>query len=407
MPLDQSTFALIQPPAQRPKEILFCIFLRKKRPCVFALKTSVQRLGDSLAGFCLVILFLTAQAHGAGWRAEAMPEYDRLFQRTNGWIGADGNFTVALTNGLTLWLFSDTFIGEVRGGHRSNATMIHNSAAWQHGVDPASARVEFFYNKTAEGKPTSLISPADGRGYFWLFDGVMARGRLSLFLVQIESTPAKGAFGFRQIGTWLGEVSNPLAPPVEWQITQKKIPFEMHGTNGNYSFGSAVLATNDFVYIFGTHESKGTGKKMILARAPETDLGNFSNWQFCSKNGWTTNTGDMADLCNGMASEYSVSWLPTLQRYVLICTENGLSEKIVVRTAPEPWGPWSAATVVFRCPEPAQDKRTFCYSAKAHPMFAGATDELIVTYAANSFEFSQLMDNAQLYWPRFVRVKLK
>ncbi len=343
--------------------------------------------------------------HAIDWNSESLPAYDQLFQRTNGWIGADGNFTVALTNGLTLWLFSDTFIGEVHGGHRSHAIMIHNSAAWQQGIDPASARVEFFYSKAADGNPTSLISPADGRGYFWLFDGVMARGKLYLFLVQIESTPAGGAFGFRQIGTWLGEVSNPLAPPTEWEIAQKKIPFESHGANENYSFGSAVLVTNGFVYIFGTRESKGTGKRMILARALETDSGNFSGWQFRSKDSWTTNAADMADLCNGMASEYSISWLPALQQYVLVCTENGLSEKIMVRTAPEPWGLWSAATVVYRCPEAAQDKRTFCYSAKAHPMLAAATDELIVTYAANSFEFSQLMDNAQLYWPRFVRVK--
>lgn len=355
--------------------------------------------------FSLVVWLFAAQTRGAEWSGESLTAYDQLFQRTNGWIGADGNFAVPLTNGLTLWLFSDTFIGEVRAGHRDHTVMIHNSAAWQHGTDPARARVEFFYSTAPDGKPAALISPADGRGYFWLFDGVMARGKLFLFLAQIEPTTGKGAFGFHQIGTWLGEVSNPLEPPTQWHAAQKQIPFERHGTNENYSFGSAILKTNGFVYIFGTHERKGAGKMMILARAPETDLGNFTAWQFRTHDNWTTNIADMADLCSGMASEYSVSWLPAWQRYVLICTENGLSEKIMARTAPEPWGPWSTATVVYRCPEPAQGKRTFCYSAKAHPMLAQAADELIVTYAANSFEFSQLMDDAQLYWPRFVRVK--
>ncbi|MEJ0090515.1 MAG: DUF4185 domain-containing protein [Limisphaerales bacterium] len=349
----------------------------------------------------------TLPARAVDWHSESLPAYDQLFQHTNGWIGADGNFAVTLTNGLTLWLFSDTFIGEVRDGHREHTTMIHNSAAWQHGIDPASAHVEFFHGKSDDGKPLSLISPADGRGYFWLFDGVMARGKLFLFLAQIEPAGDGGAFGFRQIGTWLGEVSNPLAPPTEWHIVQQKIPFDLHGTNENYSFGSAVLATNGFIYIFGTREFKSAGKQMILARAPETDLGNFATWQFRAKAGWTTNTADMADLCGSMASEYSVSWLPALKRYVLICTEDGLSEKIMARTAPKPWGPWSAAAAVYRCPESAQDKRTFCYSAKAHPMLATTADELIVTYAANSFEFLQLMNNAQLYWPRFVLVKLK
>jgi len=82
-----------------------------------------------------------------------------------------------------------------------------------------------------------------------------------------------------------------------------------------------------------------------------------------------------------------------------------LSDKIVARTAAKPWGPWSEAKVVYRCPETGWDDQIFCYSAKAHPMLSTTPDELIVTYAANSFEFTKLFDNARLYWPRFVRVK--
>ena len=371
---------------------------------------SVHRFPGSLfrncgIGMVMLTVLLAAKLPAADWSAESLPEYDQLFQRTNGWIGADGNFAVTLTNGLTLWLFSDTWIGEVRDGHRRHATMIHNSAAWQRGIDPARARVEFFHGNSSDGNPAALITPADGKGWFWLFDGVMTRGKLFLFLAQIEPTTGKGAFGFHQTGTWLGEVSNPLAPPAQWHVTQQKIPFAQFGTNENYSFGSAVLATNGFVYIFGTRERKGEGKKMIMARAPATNPGNFAAWQFRAHDDWTTNATGLADLCSGMASEYSVSWLPALRRYVLICTENGLSEKIVARTATEPWGPWSAATVVYRCPEMARDRRTFCYSAKAHPMLAATPDELIVTYAANSFELAQVLNDAQLYWPRFVRVK--
>jgi hypothetical protein len=100
-----------------------------------------------------------------------------------------------------------------------------------------------------------------------------------------------------------------------------------------------------------------------------------------------------------------VSWLPALRRFVLICTEDGLSDKIIARTAVDPWGPWSAATVVYRCPEAGWSKGIFCYAAKAHPMLTPAGDELLVTYAANTYEISQVIADARLYWPRFVRVK--
>ena len=363
-----------------------------------------------LNGVCIgipvgVMLFV-AQAHSADWSAESLPQYNRLFQQTNDWIGADGDFTVALTNGLTLWLFSDTFVGDVRGSHRFHATMVNNSAALQQGVDPANAQVEFFHDKSADGKPAALITPADGKGWLWLFDGVMADGKLYLFLSQIEHTDDKSVFGFRQIGAWLGEVSNPLAPPTQWHVTQRKIPFAKFGAGENRSFGSALLATNGFIYIFGTREEKEADKMMILARAPETDLENFTAWQFRTHNGWSTNAEAAADLCDGMASEFSVSWLPSLRRFVLICTENGLSEKIVARTAVEPWGQWSAPTVIYRCPEAKWDKQIFCYAAKAHPMLSSATNELIVTYIANSFDFAQIVNDERLYWPRFVRVKL-
>ena len=372
----------------------------KLRP-VFQFKNSPVK---AAAGICLAIVAI-AHAQAANWSAESAPDYDRLFQRTNGWIGADGDFTVALTNGLTLWLFSDTFVGEARDGRRTHATMINNSAAWQRGTDPAGARVEFFYGRAGDGKPSALVKPADGKGWFWLFDGAMVRGKLFLFLTQIEHTGDKSVFGFRQIGAWLGEVSNPFAPPTQWRVVQQKIPFAQFGSNESRSFGSAVLVTNGFVYIFGTHERKGMSRTMILARVPETNAEDFASWRFRAGNGWSTNVADAADLCAGMATEYSVSWLPELRRYVLICTENGLSEKILARTAIEPWGPWGPATTVYRCPEAGWSNQIFCYAAKAHPMLAAKPDELIVTYAANSFSLSQVMDDARLYWPRFVRVK--
>jgi len=364
-------------------------------------KCRIALFGICCAGILLAII--PVAGHAADWSAKSIPEYDRLFQRTNGWIGADGNFAVTLTNNLTLWLFSDTFVGGVRDHRRVNATMINNSAAWQRGFDPSSARLEFFYGTSAGGKPSALITPSDGKGWFWLFDGVMAHDKLILFLVQIERTNKKSVFGFRQIGLWLGVVSNPLAPPTQWHIEQRKIPFAQFAGDERCSFGSAVLAADGFTYIFGARERTGRAKTMILARAPADSLTDFAAWQFRTSDGWSTNAAGAADLCGGVASEYSVSWLPALRQFVLICSENGLSPNIVARTAPEPWGPWSEPVVVYRCPE-TWDKKVFCYAAKAHPMLASSPDELIITYAANSFDFSQIINDTRLYWPRFVRL---
>jgi hypothetical protein len=370
------------------------------------LTKGVYKFRIALVGtFCAAIslLLLVPATSAADWSAKSIPEYDHLFQRTNGWIGADGNFAVTLTNNLTLWLFSDTFVGEVRDGHRVNATMVNNSAVWQRGLDPSNSHLEFFYGTSADGKPSALITPSDGKGWFWLFDAAMAHDKLILFLIQIERTDKKAVFGFRQIGLWLGEVSNPFAPPTQWHIEQRKIPFAQFAADEKRSFGSAVLAADGFTYIFGARERTGRARTMILARAPADSLADFAAWQFRTSDGWSTNVAGAADLCSGVASEYSVSWLPALRQFVLICSENGLSPNILARPAPKPWGPWSEPAVVYRCPE-TWDKKVFCYAAKAHPMLASSPDELIITYAANSFDFSQIINDTRLYWPRFVRL---
>ena len=104
-------------------------------------------------------------------KGKAAPEWDALFQRESGWIGADGNYSIPLKGETTLWLFSDTFVGTVKDNRRVDTVMINNSAAVQH--IGSSKPVEFFYRTTKDGAPASFVTPDDGRGYFWLFDAVM------------------------------------------------------------------------------------------------------------------------------------------------------------------------------------------------------------------------------------------
>ena len=83
----------------------------------------------------LVVLFfvLSAAAQPSLLKGRPAPEMDALFQQTNGWIGGDGAYSVALTPERTLWLFSDTWVGNVRDGRRTNVTMVNNTLALQNG----------------------------------------------------------------------------------------------------------------------------------------------------------------------------------------------------------------------------------------------------------------------------------
>ena len=94
---------------------------------------------------------------GADAAPAPAPELDALFQRTNGWIGADGDYSIQMSGRTTLWLFGDTVIGQVRNGKRVNATMVNNSIALQ----PIGGSPRFFLSHQQRGQ-ACLGVPARG-----------------------------------------------------------------------------------------------------------------------------------------------------------------------------------------------------------------------------------------------------
>lgn len=339
---------------------------------------------------------------------EPVPAYDELFRRDKGWTGADAAYSVALADDVTLWLYGDTWVGDIVDGKHKDATMVNNSIALQQGKDPSTASIKFFWRTTKEGKPAAFVEPADGVGWFWIFDGIVAEEKLYLFLMQIVKTGQKGVFGFKQVGTWLAEINNPHDDPLAWRIKQYRVPWGRYSENGNLFFGSALMRGKSFIYIYGASEDwrKGmSGRSMIVARVTPDRMADFEHWRFFSDGNWEADVNSTSELFDGAATEYSVSYQPALKKYVTICTENGMSRSIMMRLAPTPVGPWSRASRIYRCPEHDWHKTYFCYAAKAHPEIS-RKDELMVTYVCNSMDFWQMAKDARIYRPRFLRIKL-
>jgi len=342
-----------------------------------------------------------------GYLVERLPQYERLFYREKGWTGADAVYSVPISDELTLWIFGDTWIGDIIDGKHKNATMVNNSIALQQGNDPSAASVKFFWGTSEEGKLTAFIRPADGVGWFWISHGVMTDEKLYLFLMQIIRTDEKSVFGFKHIGTWLGEVENPLQQPGKWRVKQYKVPFGRYSENGNLFFGSAVMQDRNFIYIYGASEDwkKGmSGRSMIVACARPEEITEFDKWRFFSNGNWQSDINDISGLFDGIATEYSVSYQTELAQYVVIYTENGMSENIMMRLSPTPVGPWSDAYKIYQCPESKWHKTYFCYAAKGHPEISSEY-ELIITYVCNSTDFWQMVRDSRIYWPRFLRIK--
>jgi hypothetical protein len=333
--------------------------------------------------------------------AKPAPEWNARFACKNGWIGGDGVASALIGRERVLWLFGDTLVGKVEDGGRK-AAMVNNSVAMQTGRDGISLR--FVFGKEKDGKPTSFITPADGRGWFWPQAAVRVRDKLYLFMPQIERSEGKGVFAFRHIAQWLCIIDNPDDEPEKWKPRQKMLAFATFEPRCEVSWGSAALVHQGFLYVYGYIEtSKAIGRrKLAVARTPVDKVEDFSSWQFRSENGW----GDAEDSfpqCGGLATEFSVCVMLGGKRFALVYTENGLGDKILARFADAPEGPWSDPTLVYRCTE-MKDKGIFTYAAKAHP-WASADNELLVSYCTNSWDFGRLFRDEAVYRPKFVRVR--
>jgi hypothetical protein len=335
--------------------------------------------------------------------AESAPRWNARFAGKIGWIGGDGVATTALSGKHVLWLFGDTIIGDVKNGGRAG-TMVNNSIGLSgRGTD---APIRFIFGKAPDGKPTSFFTPGHGGGCFWPLSAIRVRDKLYLFFIQVEKTDAEGVFAFRSIGNWLISVDNPEAEPDTWRIHQHRLSFARFGPQGDLAWGSAVLAHEGHLYVYGFHEQgKAIGsRKLTIARVPMDRVADESSWRFLSKAGWSDKAADATGVASSLATEFTVTPVPGAKGFVMVYTESGLSARIVGRFAEKPEGPWSDPALLYRCPEMAKDKGVFTYAGKAHGW--ASNNELLVSYCTNAWDFGRLFRDESVYRPKFVWVKV-
>jgi hypothetical protein len=378
--------------------------LRKISP---SSRTKIGR--KPVSGLVIVLLFLLSSAcqhHLPQFTVETLPGHETLFQRSSGWTGGDGVFSVGLDPNRILWLFGDTFIGEVKDGRHLNFVLVNNTIAVQNGKEPTKAAIDFFHGYTTAGEPAAFVLPSDGAGWFWPYHGVRTQEGLFLFLIQVDRTEGPPAFDFRTVATWLGMVSNLDDPPERWQLLQRKIPW----SNENRLFGSAVLMKGEDCYIYGTMDETSGGvrqKQLILARVPAARIMDFSQWRFYANGEWVAEVDRASRLGENVANEFSVSFQPAINRYLMLYTQDSLSKHMVFRLAPEPHGPWGEPIQFYRCPEAEWDPRIFCYAAKGHPEISLSPEEIIVTYTTNSTDLALIESDTRFYRPRFLRLRFQ
>ncbi|MGA2177949.1 MAG: DUF4185 domain-containing protein [Verrucomicrobiota bacterium] len=205
----------------------------------------------------------------------------------------------------------------------------------------------------------------------------------------------------------MARITNSSEAVNRWHVEQIKVPWaEFHPPESEKVFGMPLLREGHTVYLYGLELDRASYDRYLLAgRANVNSLEDFSTWEFYTDGTWQHDFRKASRLCNHMGAELSVSYLPRFRRYVLVYTENGLSDRILLRFAASPVGPWSTAQTIYRTPEMTWDSSYFCYAAKAHPELSRQDDELIVSYVCNANDFWKMAADARIYRPKFLRLK--
>jgi len=356
--------------------------------------------------------------------AEAAPEWTALMERTSGWFGADGIFSIPLDgkeeqqvkNKKTLFIFSDTYIGEVENGvPKPGNIMVNNTTARMKGNIPDRSKISFEYNTDDSGKPISYFIPdneaaLDGE-YFWMGDGFINHAKnnaLYLFAYHVHKT-GPNVFDFEQTNVALLKIKDPTSEGIKSYEQFATGLGYVHPEHGRIYFGSGVFVNttkakapdpDGYVYIFGISEAK---KSLIAARVRPGSIEEFENWTFWNGSAWVKGKENIATITDGLSNELSVT--PTGDgRYLLTFTILGISDKIGIQVGDSPVGPFGPIQEVYTCPE-YMENGLLPYNAKAH-YHLSEPGKLLLSYNTITIDFwNDIQKDATIYHPRFVWVK--
>ena len=332
--------------------------------------------------------------------AQAWPEADLLFEQDPRWLGADVAYSVPLGGERVLWLFGDTFVANSSAHVRSESRMVRNTVAIQRGLDPTTAAISFFWQD--KGGELSAFFPSSADAWYWPMHGIVVNDVLLIALVRVVESPGAG-LGFKVDGWRLVRIDNPQEAPDAWRpewIVPTPHPAEVIP-------GLAFHRQGDYI-VSAALQQPGTHSGHLVRWSVE----DFSNgdleqaqWWYGNGSGWSSMTSELPEiiLADG-GTEASIHFDSGLEQFVYVRSNGFGASTLVAHFAGEIEGPWSRALEFYVPPEGARDD-AFIYAGKGHPELIGA--DLVVTYVVNTFaDFSQLVDDTSIYYPRFVKLEI-
>ena len=355
--------------------------------------------------------------------------WTNLFNRAgtaNGWLCADGIFSVALNGNdetssansttKTLFIFSDTKIGTAaKNGFITNSSWANHTAAVFEGDKPDPDKITFYYGYKGSmetGENSNLFGEDQ-----WLFDMFVLDD--SVFILAFTQEDWKPV----QIDLIEIPISENFEPMFDqFKRTENITQLLKKGEDCEYAFGIGILnnttqagAVNadEYIYIYGYKDNINTlmhPKDLVVARIHKDDIRDFSKIRFWTGSEWSENIEDSATLIEQVSCEMSVSRIQSgayAGKYAAVYTYLTESDAIMVALGDSPVGPFSEPIQIYTTPEHSVNHSIgngfyYTYNAKAHPHLS-EDGSLLISYNVNvrNGDAEYTTD----YHPRFIKLE--
>jgi hypothetical protein len=315
-------------------------------------------------------------------------------------LGRDGGYS-ALFEGKSVWLYGDTFLAKPNAedfslisdswSFTSDLTAQGGITGFQERLDSAGAP-EMILNNTAteaafnaaHNSNNCQATPCGARWALWPGALVVDPGSGDglIFYSLVFAQP--GSFNFQSVGSSVATWPSLTAPTQRPTINPAVVAAhpDLLFSESEPGFGSAAFIRGGRLYAYGCGVPNGSGfdKGCRLGRVDPANVTNRRAWTYFSGSGWSAQIGSAVPLFSGEGI-LSVAWNSFLGEYVAVYSEP-FSNDVMIRTAPNPEGPWSGPLVAFVAMAPSSGT---VYDAQAHPEYdLNGGQTIFVSYSRNT-----------------------
>jgi len=342
--------------------------------------------------------------------------FNDLFAPDSGGVtGADGIFSVPLSDGKSVFLMGDCFLGVVKENKRDMSTKMLNNSFIVINKEQTEAKAIY---KGSYDDPSSIIIPeqtGNMKRWYWPGHGFNEDSMLYVFALNMYSDPdlivksdkkeedmdeadrmTEAMFAFQVYGV---DLLTFKLPEFE-QIATERVEYAY---NTDIHYGNSVYTEGKYIYLLGTKNYPDKARAHIA----RTEFGQHpyhKNWTFYNGEEWVEDYEQSIPMDIDISISEQFSLFKLKEKYVLLIQEKG-SGDIYTYTSLQPHTGYTNKQFIYRTPERENGAEGMTsYNAMAHPQYL-KDGKLLVSYCTNA-AVRAIFDDVNNYRPRFIRVPM-